>query len=376
MRTMYFTQAVDDALGQAMAEDERIFLWGEDVPLIRRELLVRFGPGRVRGTPISESAFLGAGVGAAMAGLRPVVELYMVDFLGVCIDGLLNQAGKVEPFSGGQWKVPLVVRAPCGGGYGDGGQHEQTLWGWLAHIPGLTVIVPSTPADAGGLMTAALRCGGPVVFMEPKLLSESWLEFLGSGGRQTVHYDVPPEGARGTVPGKWAALPIGQAAIRREGTDLSIVSVGVGVHRAMQAAETLQKEGISAEVLDLRTVSPLDRTVISRSVGKTGRLLVVDEDYEGFGLSGELAAVALEAGKTYYLKILHKEGTGGDHIVLGWQTPSGALERPMPAWHFQPIRDTRYFELDAEVIIGQVNPRNVATADSAPPGGVCVYRTR
>jgi pyruvate/2-oxoglutarate/acetoin dehydrogenase E1 component len=296
MKTMFFTQAVDDALAQAMAEDERILLWGEDVPLIRRELLVRFGPGRVRGTPISESAFLGAGVGAAMAGLRPVVELYMVDFLGVCIDGLLNQAAKVESFSGGQWKVPLVVRTPCGGGYGDGGQHEQSLWGWLAHIPGLTVIVPSTPADAGGLLIAALRSDGPVVFMEPKLLSESWLEFLGSGGRQTVQYDIPPDGARGPVPGRWAALPIGQAAIRREGSDLTLVSVGVGVHRAMEAAKALLSEGISAEVLDLRTISPLDRPALRESVSKTRRLLVVDEDYEEFGLSGEIAAILLEEG--------------------------------------------------------------------------------
>ncbi len=118
-----------------------------------------------------------------MAGLRPVVELYMVDFLGVCMDALLNQAAKVAAFSGGKWNAPLVVRAPCSGGYGDGGQHEQSLWGWLAHIPGLTVIVPSTPADAGGLMLAALQQDGPVVFLEPKLLSETWLEFLGSGGR-------------------------------------------------------------------------------------------------------------------------------------------------------------------------------------------------
>lgn len=294
MKTMYFTQAVDDALAQAMAADERILLFGEDIPLIRRNLLARFGPERVRGTPISESAFLGAGVAAAMAGLRPVVELYMVDFLGVCIDALLNQAAKVEAFSGGKWNAPLLVRAPCGGGYGDGGQHEQSLWGWLSHIPGLTVVVPSTPADAGGLMTAALQCAGPVVFLEHKLLSESWLEFLGSGGRTTVHYDVPVEGAKGPVPARWSPLPLGRAEYRRKGNDLTIASVGVGVHRALKAAELLQAEGLSVEVLDLRTVSPLDRTTLGESVSKTRRLLVVDEDYEGFGLSGEIAAVLLE----------------------------------------------------------------------------------
>jgi pyruvate/2-oxoglutarate/acetoin dehydrogenase E1 component len=295
MKTMFFTQAVDDALAQGMADDPRVIVLGEDTPLLRRNLLVRFGPGRVRGTPISESAFLGAGVAAAMGGLRPVVEIYMVDFLGVCMDALLNHAAKIETFSGGRWTAPVVVRAPCGGGYGDGGQHEQSLWGWLAHIPGLTVLVPSTPADAGGLMLAALQHDGPVIFIEHKLLSEAWLEFLGSGARRTVVFDVPIEGAKGAVPEKWEPLPIGKAALRRSGNDLTIVSVGVGAHRALEAARTVEAEGISAGVLDLRTVSPLDKQAVCEAVAKTGHLLVVDEDYEGFGLSGELAAVVSEA---------------------------------------------------------------------------------
>ena len=295
MKTMSFTQAVDDAVSQAMADDSRIVVFGEDIPLLRRDLLVRFGPKRVRGTPISESAFLGAGVAAAMAGLRPIVELYMVDFLGVCMDALLNHAAKVEVLSGGKWTAPVVVRAPCGGGYGDGGQHEQSLWGWLGHIPGLTVVVPSIPADAGGLMLAALQYGGPVIFLEHKLLSETWLEFLGSGGRRNIEYDIPAQGAHGPVPRKWEPLPIGKAAIRREGTDVTVVSVGVGVHRAMAAAEILGKEGISVAVLDIRTVVPLDKTTLCEMVARTGRLVVVDEDYEGFGLSGEVAAVVLEA---------------------------------------------------------------------------------
>jgi pyruvate/2-oxoglutarate/acetoin dehydrogenase E1 component len=296
MKTMYFTQAIDDALAQAMAQDSRIVIYGEDVPLLRRNLLVRFGPNRVRGTPISESAFLGAGVAAAMAGLRPVVELYMVDFLSVAIDALLNHAAKLESFSGGKWTAPIVVRAPCGGGYGDGGQHEQTLWGWLAHIPGLSVVIPSTPADAGGLMLAALQHDGPVIFLEHKLLSESWLEFLGSGGRRTVQYNIPARGTHGPVPQRWEPLPIGKAVLRRTGDDVTLVSVGVGVHRALEAAEVLRKDGISAGVLDLRTISPLDKATLCEVVAQTGRLLVVDEDYEGFGLSGELAAAVLEAG--------------------------------------------------------------------------------
>lgn len=296
MRTMFFSQAVDDALAQAMVKDPRIILFGEDTPIIRRELLARFGPGRVRGTPISESAFLGAGVAAAMAGLRPVVEVYMVDFLGVCMDALLNHAAKVEAFSGGKWNVPIVVRAPCGGGYGDGGQHEQSLWGWLAHIPGLVVLVPSTPADAGGLMLSALQHDGPVIFLEHKLLSETMLEFLGSGGRRTVRFDIPAGGAKGAVPNKWQPVPLGKAVLRRAGSDVTIASVGVGVHRALETAQALEQEGISTGVLDLRTVSPLDKTTVCEAVAQTRRLLVVDEDYEGFGLSGELSAVVMEAG--------------------------------------------------------------------------------
>lgn len=296
MKTMFFTEAIDDALAQSMADDPRIILFGEDTPLIRRNLFVQFGPRRVRGTPISESAFLGAGVAAAMSGLRPVVEMYMVDFLGVCMDALLNHAAKINTFSGGRWTVPLVVRTPCGGGYGDGGQHEQSLWGWLAHIPGLTVLVPSTPADAGGLMLAALQHDGPVIFLEHKLLSETCLEFLGSGARRTVQFDVPARGVKGPVPKKWEPLPIGQAVICQAGSDVTIISVGVGVHRALEAAQALETERISAGVLDVRTISPLDKTAICETVAQTGRLLVVDEDYQAFGLSGEISAVVSEAG--------------------------------------------------------------------------------
>ncbi|MEI6291048.1 MAG: transketolase C-terminal domain-containing protein, partial [Chloroflexota bacterium] len=299
MRQVSFSEAIDDALGQAMADDTRIFLLGEDVQGLHGGLFARFGRDRVRNTPISEAAFLGAAVTASMSGLRPVAEIMLVDFIAVAVDALLNHAAKLRTFSGGKWDAPLLIRTTCGGGYGDGGQHEQSLWGWLAHIPGLTVIVPSNPADAGGLMLAALNYGSPVVFMEHKLISSTWLDFLGSGGRDTVTYDVPAAGSSGSVPERWSPLPIGKASLCRPGTDLTIVSVGVGVHRAIQAAEILQKEGISAGVLDLRTVSPLDRESIVHEVKSTGRLLVVDEDYESFGLSGELAAAVLEAGLSF-----------------------------------------------------------------------------
>jgi pyruvate/2-oxoglutarate/acetoin dehydrogenase E1 component len=295
MRTLSFADAIEEALAQAMADDPRVVILGEDVQMIRRNLFVRFGERRVRSAPISEAAFVGAAVAAAMAGLRPVVEVMLVDFVGVCMDPLLNHAAKVEAFSGGKWRAPVVVRAACGGGYGDGGQHEQSLWGWLAHIPGLSVVVPSTPADAGGLILAALEHEGPVVYLEHKLLADYWLDYLGSGGRETVSYDIPPEGARGPVPEEWKAVPLGEAAVRREGRDLTLVSLGVGVHRCLEAAAILDERGISAGVIDLRSVRPLDRRTVEEAVYETGRLLVVDEDYREFGLSAELGAGLLEA---------------------------------------------------------------------------------
>jgi pyruvate/2-oxoglutarate/acetoin dehydrogenase E1 component len=296
MKQATFAEAIESAIAQAMAADPTIIILGEDVHTIRSNLFVRFGGQRVRATPISEGAFVGAAVSAAMAGLHPIVEVMMVDFIGVAMDALLNQAAKVQAFSGGRWQVPLVVRTACGGGYGDGGQHEQSLWGWLAHIPGLSVVVPSTPADAGGLMLAALACDEPVVYLEHKLLADYWLDYFGYGGRSTVSFDIPPAGARGPVPGKWQPIPLGKAAVRRQGDDLTMVSLGVGVHRCLEAATSLEQSGISCSVIDLRSVCPLDRETITGAVAKTRRLLVVDEDYQGFGLSGELAASVLEAG--------------------------------------------------------------------------------
>jgi pyruvate dehydrogenase E1 component beta subunit len=293
---MSFADAIEDALAHTMASDDRIIILGEDVQMIRINLFTRFGKERVLAAPISESAFVGAAVTAAMAGLRPVVEVMLVDFIAVAMDALINHAAKLDVFSGGKWNAPLVVRAACGGGYGDGGQHEQSLWGLLAHIPGLAVVVPSTPADAGGLMISAIELEGPVIYLEHKLLADYWLDYLGSGGRETVQYDVPQQGAEGPVPDQWQPVPIGKAAIRREGTDLTLAGVGVTVHRALESAEILQQKGFSSEVLDLRTVAPLDTEALLASVSKTGRLLAVDEDYRDFGLSGELAARVLESG--------------------------------------------------------------------------------
>jgi pyruvate dehydrogenase E1 component beta subunit len=299
MATMSYARAIEDAVGQAMAENDRIILLGEDTETFRRNLYVRFGPDRVLSTPISENAFLGAAVTAAMAGIRPLVDLTLIDFIGVAMDALLNHAAKVETFSGGHWQAPLVLWAACGGGYGDGGQHVQTLWGWLAHIPGLTVLVPSTPADAGNLIYTALHQEGPVIFLEHKLLADYWLDWLGGSKREGVNFDVPGDGAEGPVPKKWQHVKIGEAAIRRLGSDITIVTVGVGVHRSLEAAQLLEQDAIQVEVIDIRTIAPLDDQLISSSVSKTGRLLVVDEDYQGFGLSGEVAACVLEAGVSF-----------------------------------------------------------------------------
>jgi pyruvate/2-oxoglutarate/acetoin dehydrogenase E1 component len=293
MRTLSFADAIEDAIAQAMSHDSSVIIMGEDVHLLRANLFSRFGGKRVINTPISESAFLGAGVTAAMAGLKPVVEIMLIDFIGVAMDALLNHAAKAEFFSGNDWHVPLVVRASCGGGYGDGGQHEQSLWGWLAHIPGLTIVVPSIPEDAGGLMLTSIQHRGPVVYLEHKLLADYWRDYLGSGGRN-LDYDVPLSGEMGHVPDKWTPIPFGNASVRRYGTDLTMISLGIGLHRALEAAMILETKGVSTEVIDLRTVSPLDIKTIVNSVSKTGRLLVIDEDYKQFGLSGEIAALILE----------------------------------------------------------------------------------
>lgn len=296
MTRMGFAEAIETGLAAAMEADERVVVFGEDVELLRNDLLVRFGGKRVRNAPISESAFLGAAVGAAMMGLRPVAEVMLVDFLGVCFDGLLNQAAKIGSFSGGRFKVPMVVRCACGGGYGDAGQHEQSLWGLLAGVPGLSVVVPSNPADAAGLMLTAVLEDGPVVYLEHKLLADYWLDYMGIGNREGVAFDVPAAGAEGDVGVPIVPVPLGKAATLREGGDLAFVSLGVSVHRCMEAAGALATEGVRSTVLDLRSVSPLDRDAVLEAARRCRRVLVVDEDYMSFGLSGEIAAVIAEAG--------------------------------------------------------------------------------
>jgi pyruvate dehydrogenase E1 component beta subunit len=310
MKSMTFGQAIESGLAQAMGENPNIVIWGEDVHALRANLFTRFGKERIKSTPISESAFLAAGVTAAMAGLHPVVEIMLVDFIAVATDAIVNHAAKTHTFSGRKWNVPLLIRTACGGGYGDAGQHEQSLWGWLAHIPGISIVVPSNPSDAGQLIYTALSMDSPVIYFEHKLLSESWLDYLGLGGRDNIKVNIPPLGAKGNVPESWTQLPIGDAALLREGSDITFVSLGVSVHRCLEAAEILSKDGINAEVIDLRWVVPLDINKITNSVRKTKKIVVVDEDYTGFGLSGEIAAQLLEQKISF-----HYARVGTDDVI-------------------------------------------------------------
>jgi 2-oxoisovalerate dehydrogenase E1 component len=271
--------AVHDALEAELAEDERVFVAGIDVGEggnvfgLTRGLRDRFGD-RVRDTPISETAIMGLGIGAAMAGMHPVVELMYLDFVGVCFDQLLNQAAKLPFMTGGAAEMALTVRTQFGAGRSSGSQHSQSLEALLAHIPGLTVVMPSTPADTYGLLRAAIQDPNPVIFIENRLLY----------------------GMKGPKPPSDYVVPIGRSAVVRPGTDVTVVSVSRMVHEAAAAAERLAEEGISVEVVDLRTVAPLDIVPILESVQKTGRLLIAHEAVVPFGVGAEIAAtVAKEA---------------------------------------------------------------------------------
>jgi 2-oxoisovalerate dehydrogenase E1 component len=275
-RTM---DAIRAALEAELAADERVFVAGIDVAAggnvfgLTRGLHDRFGD-RVRDTPISESAIVGLGVGAAMAGLRPVVELMYLDFLGVCFDQLLNQAAKLPFMTGGTAEMALTVRTQFGAGRSSGSQHSQSLEALLAHIPGLTVVMPSTPADTYGLLRAAIQDPNPVVFIENRLLY----------------------GAKGPQPPVDHVVPIGRAAVVRAGTDVTVVSVSRMVHDAVAAADDVAADGISVEVIDLRTVAPLDTATILDSVHKTSRLLIAHEAVVPFGIGAEIAATVARDG--------------------------------------------------------------------------------
>lgn len=286
-RRFTIARAMAEAVAQEMRIDPRVFVMGEDIGQLggvygnTRGLIEEFGAERIRDTPISETAFMGAAVGAASDGMRPVVELMFVDFFGVCFDAIYNLMAKNIYFSGGEVKVPVVLMTSTGGGYSDGGQHSQCLYSTFAHLPGMKVVCPSNAYDAKGLMTAAIRDDSPVIYMYHKSLQG--MGWLGTEPGATVH-----------VPEESYTIPFGKAAVVREGTDVTIVSVAMGVHNGLKAADKLAAQGVSAEVVDLRTLVPLDRDTIFNSVRKTGRLIVVDEDYNSYGLTGEIIATIAE----------------------------------------------------------------------------------
>jgi pyruvate dehydrogenase E1 component beta subunit len=270
-----FAQAVNEALAEEMRRDDTVFIIGEDVAeagtpfKVLAGLVEEFGPERVLDSPISEPGITGLGVGAAMTGLRPVVDIMFGDFLTLVMDQLANQAAKAHYMSGGKLRVPLVLRTTLGATRRSAAQHSQSLQAWVAHVPGLKVVLPSTPADAKGLLKTAIRDNNPVVFIEDKM-----------------DYTV-----KGEVPGGEVLIPFGLADVKRPGEDVTIVATSSMVRVALAAADLLEQQGISAEVIDPRTISPLDEDTIVRSAEKTGRVIVVDEGHQRYGVTAEIAAV-------------------------------------------------------------------------------------
>lgn len=286
-RKLPMYKAISEAISLEMEKDNNVFVMGEDIGIYggifgaTNGLLEKFGSERVKDTPISESAFIGAALGAAAKGMRPIVELMFVDFFGVTMDQLYNHIAKVHYMSDGQVKMPVVIMTAMGGGYGDAAQHSQCLYSLFAHIPGLKVVIPSNSYDAKGLMASAIRDNNPVMYFFHKgIMGLGWV--------------TPLDEAIKEVPEEAYTIPFGKANIVKEGNDITIVTVAKMVYEALWAAKELEKEGINAEVIDLRTLVPLDKETVINSVKKTGRILVVDEDYKSYGMSGEIITSVVE----------------------------------------------------------------------------------
>ncbi len=283
-RIITFGQAINEALAEEMRRDPSVFIIGEDVAeagtpfKVLSGLVDEFGPSRVIDSPISEAGIAGLGVGAAMTGMRPVVDIMFGDFITLTMDQMVNQAAKIHYMSGGKLKVPMVLRTTLGATRRSAAQHSQSLHAWFSHVPGLKVVVPSTPYDAKGLLKTAIRDDNPVVFFEDKMMYQ----------------------LKGPVPEGEYTIPFGVADIKRAGTDITIVATSSMVHVALSAAERLIQAGISAEVIDVRTTVPLDKQTMIESAKKTSRAIVVDEGYERYGVTAEIASVIAE-GAFYYL---------------------------------------------------------------------------
>lgn len=303
VREITFGQAIKEALAEEMRRDARVFIIGEDVAeagtpfKVLAGLVDEFGPERVIDSPISEAGFTGIGVGAAMTGMRPVVDIMFGDFVTLAMDQIVNQAAKIHYMSGGKLKVPLVLRTTLGATRRSAAQHSQSLHAWFSHIPGLKVALPSTPYDAKGLLKSAIRDDNPVIFFEDKMMYQ----------------------LKGPVPEEDYTIPLGVADIKRAGTDITIVATSSMVHVALGAAEMLEQSGIIAEVIDPRTTVPLDKKTLIDSVQKTGRAIVIDEGYERYGVTAEIACVIAQ-GAFYYLDAPVKR--------------MGAMDVPVP---FSPV---------------------------------------
>ena len=296
MRKITYRQALREALREEMRRDSSVFLLGEDIGRywggafkVTDGLAEEFGEERVRDTPISESAIVGTGVGAAITGMRPIAEIMFGDLTALAMDQIANQAAKIRYMFGGQASCPLVIRTPFGAGVNIASHHSQSLEAWFMHVPGLQVVVPSTPYDAKGLLKTAIRGSNPVFFCEHKLL-----------------YPV-----EGEVPEEEYTIPFGVAEVKRKGSDVTVVATMYMVHKALNAAAELENEGVSAEVIDPRTLTPMDKKTIVDSVKKTGRLVVVSEDCKTGGVSAEIASVVLEEAIDY-LDAPIKRVTGAD----------------------------------------------------------------
>lgn len=296
MREITYAEAIREALRQEMTRDDSVFLFGEDVGTyggafgVSYGLIDEFGEERVRDTPISEAGIVGAATGAALVGMRPVAEIMFMDFTTIAMDQLVNQAAKIRFMFGGKAKVPLVLRTPAGCGTGAAAHHSQSLEAWFVHVPGLKVVMPSTPYDVKGLLLASIRDDNPVVFVEHKLL-----------------YKI-----RGPVPEEEYTIPLGVADVKRPGRDVTIVATSIMVHRALEAAETLTQEGVEAEVVDPRTLKPFDDETITNSVIKTGRVLIVHEACKTGGVGAEIAARIMDSEAFDYLDAPIKRLAGLD----------------------------------------------------------------
>jgi pyruvate/2-oxoglutarate/acetoin dehydrogenase E1 component len=303
MRQITYAEALSEALHEEMERDPNVFQIGEDIGRfggawqIQKGQMEKFGPMRVRGTPVSECGFIGIAVGAAIAGLRPVVEIMYIDFITTGMDQVINQAAKLRLMSGGAVKVPLVIRGEQGSGSREAAHHSQSLEAWFVHTPGLKVVMPSTPHDAKGLLKSAIRDDEPVIFLEHRFL-----------------YDL-----KGDVPEGEYLVPIGEGIIRREGSDITVVSTSYFLQRVLAAADSLAAEGISVEVIDPRTLMPLDLDLIVRSLAKTHRLLVVQEATAVGGMGAEIVRQVVENA----FDALHAPPRviGGAHVPMPYSPP-------------------------------------------------------